>query len=138
MCLYLRCIFDVFCLYWVCIVCISQNVSVSMRLATFRAKNTSKYIQYRHIHTNTNKTYIQKYIHNTYKINQILCVCMHMYVRVCACIVYVCMYYCTILGANMYLNVCVCICMYQFIVTVHQCLSVSGWATLSISSCRAH
>ena len=78
MCLYLRCIFDVLsllllCLYSVCIVCISQNVSVSMRLTTFRAKNTSKYIQYRHIHTNTNMTYIPKYIHNTYKINQLLC-----------------------------------------------------------------
>lgn len=118
MCLYLRCIFDVLCLYLVCIVCISQNVSESMRLATFRAKNTSKYIQYRHIHTNTNMTYIQKYIHYTYKINQLLCVCMRMYVRVCACIFlyFVCMY--VLLHYFGCKHVSECMCMYLY-VSIH-------------------
>jgi len=87
-------------MYFVCIVCISQNVSESMRLATFDAKNTSKYIQYRHIHT----SYIHKFfiIHtpNTYKISQLLCVSMCIYVHVFACI--------------FHFYVCVCISMHVY------------------------
>ncbi len=62
-CMYWCCIFDLFLMYFVCLVCISQNVSVSMRLATFGAENTSKYIQYRQIQI----SYIHQFYQNTYK-----------------------------------------------------------------------
>ena len=92
-CMYWCCIFDLFFMYFVCIVCISQNVSVSMRLATFFAENTSKYIQYRQIQTAYIHQFYQNTYKNTYKISQLLCVCMCMYLHVYACIMYVCLYF---------------------------------------------
>ena len=110
--LYLSCIFDVFCMYFVCFVCISQNVSVSMRLTTFRAENTSKYMQYRHIHANTEMTYIHNTYTNTYTIHQLVCACMCMYVHVFACILSVCLYVFTIYRC---IHVSECICMYLYV-----------------------
>ena len=88
-CMYWCCIFDLFFMYFVCIVCISQNVSVSMRLATFAAENTSKYIQYRQIqisyivlHTPILPKYIQ---------NKSVTMCMYVHVFACICMYNVCM-----------------------------------------------
>ena len=79
------CIDDVLLIYFVyifvCIVCISQYVSVLMRLATVRAKNTSKYIQNRHIHTQ----YIQE-IRTQYIPYKSVCMCMYVYE--CACMLF--------------------------------------------------
>jgi hypothetical protein len=124
-CLYLRCIFDVFCMYLVCFVCISQNVSVSMRLATFRAKNTSKYKQYRQIHAHTEIKYIHNTCTNTYNINQLLCACMRMYMRVFACILSVCLYFFTIFGC---IHVSECMSMYLYVsIHCHCSVFTSGY-----------
>ena len=90
MCMYLYVLVLYFEMYFVCIVCISQNVSVSMRLTTFAAENTSKYIQYRQIQTSYINQFYQNTYKNTYKISQLLCVCMWMYIHVYACILSVC------------------------------------------------
>ena len=121
-------------MFFVWIVCISQNVSESMRLTTFVAKNTSKYIQYRHIHT----SYIHQncIIHtpNTYKISQLLCVSMCIYVHVfcmyfpfvCMCMYYyvsMCIYVHVFSWYDVHL-VCACICMYLYVSTDSHCSSV--------------
>ena len=99
-------------MYFVCFACILQNVSVSMRLATFRAENTCKYIQYRQIQANTEMTYIHNTYTNTYRIHQLVCVCMRMYLYVFACILSVCMYFFTIYRC---LDVSECMCMYLYV-----------------------
>lgn len=99
-------------MYFVCFACILQNVSVSMRLATFRAENTCKYIQYRQIQANTEMTYIHNTYTNTYRIHQLVCVCMRMYLYVFACILSVCMYLFTICRC---LDVSECMCMYLYV-----------------------
>ena len=93
MCMYLYVLVLYFEMYFVCIVCISQNVSVSMRLATFPSENTSKYIQYRQIHASYIHQFYQNTYKNTYKISQLLCVCLCMYMHVHACILSVCLYF---------------------------------------------
>ena len=99
-------------MYFVCFVCILQNVSVSMRLTTFHSKNTSKYMQYRHIHANTEMTYIHNTYTNTYTIHQLVCACMCMYLHVFACILSVCLYVFTIYRC---IHVSECMCMYLYV-----------------------
>ena len=99
-------------MYFVFFVCILQNVSVSMRLTTFHSKNTSKYMQYRHIHANTEMTYIHNTYTNTYTIHQLVCACMCMYLHVFACILSVCLYVFTIYRC---IHVSECMCMYLYV-----------------------
>lgn len=130
--MYLSVFLFYFCMYIVCIVCILQNVSVSMRLTTFAAKNTSKYTQYRQIHASYIHQFCTNTYKNTYKISQLLCVSMCIYVHVFACIflcVSMCMYYyatmciyvhvlCYYFTVCIYLNVFACICLYYVSMTV--------------------
>ena len=113
--MYSCCIFDVFLIYFVCIACISQNVSVSMRLATFAAENTGKYMQYRQIQASYIHQFFQNTYKNTSKISQLLCACMCMYLHVFACIwsvFFACLYF--FASKDMHV-VCVCICMYLYV-----------------------
>ena len=113
--MYSCCIFDVFLIYFVCIACILQNVSVSMRLATFAAENTGKYMQYRQIQASYIHQFFQNTYKNTYKISQLLCACMCMYLHVFACIwsvFFACLYF--FASKDMHV-VCVCICMYLYV-----------------------
>jgi hypothetical protein len=87
-------------------------VSVSMQLTTFHAENTSKYMQYRQIHANTEMTYIHNTYTNTYRIHQLVCACMRMYLHVFACILSVCLYVFTIYRCK---HVSECMCMYLFV-----------------------
>jgi hypothetical protein len=133
-CMYWCCIFDFFSMYVVCIVCIWQNVSVSMRLATFVAENTSKYIQYRQIQTSYIHQFYQHTYKNTYKISQLLCVSMCIYAHVFACIclcVSMCMYYYVTMCIYVHVFtwsdvhlVCACICMYLYVSTDCHCSPV--------------
>ena len=144
--MYWCCIYVLFCMYFVWIACISQNVCESMRLTTFVAKNTSKYIQYRHIHT----SYIHQIciIHtpNTYKISQLLCVSMCIYMHVFACIflcVSMCMYYyvtmciykhvlCYYFTVCIYVNVFACMCLYYVCMTVFHASKDMIWLACSM------
>ena len=121
-CMYWACIFDLFWMYFVCIVYILQNVSVSMRLATFVAKNTSKYIQYRQIHT----SYIHQFYTNTYKNtykyiqNKSATKCIYVYLCACICMYMpMCIYVYVLLCYYVYLCACIsCICLYYVCMTV--------------------
>ena len=130
-----------FLMYFVCIACISQNVYVSMRLATFAAENTGKYMQYRQIQASYIHQFFQNTYKNTYKISQLLCACMCMYLHVFACIwsvFFACLYFLHPKTCMLYVYVFACICMYRVTVTVHPWVYVCSWATLSITCCRAN
>ena len=140
-CMYWCCIFDFFSMYFVCIVCIWQNVSVSMRLATFGAENTSKYIQYRQIQISYIHQFYQNTYKNTYKISQLLCVCMCMYLHVYACIMYVCLYFMHPKTWSDVHVVCACIYMYLYVSGDCHCSQVVVCVQLgymNMMCCRAN
>ncbi len=77
-----------------------------------------KYKQIHTIQTNTDIIHtpiLPKYIKNTYKISQLLCVYMCMYMHVYACIMSVCLYFMHPKAWSDVHVVCACICMYLYV-----------------------